>query len=262
MTHRCAPCARVVGADEARVLRARETEMLACPSCGGPLVHERSRVVRPLHEQLVAVLRWPLAPATAASILGVAVLTTTLSLLGGYGAAVAHGIRCLYLFAILREAAMGRTQPDLDPGRVGGDLFDWITRPALRMLTTFGVAFGPAVAAHLAVRLVPVTALLAAAGALYLPAALIVTAHHDGLGAALNPVLPLRLIRAIPRAYATTCAFLGALAAAAVLVAAFAAAIGGVSGALVGGVAGFVPFALAARMLGVLVDAHDEELVP
>lgn len=261
MTHRCAPCARIVREDEARILRARETEMLACPTCGGALVHERSRVVLPLHEQLLAVLRWPLAPSAAVSILGVAVVTTFLSFFGGYGAAFAHGIRCLYLFAVLRDAALGRPQTDLDPGRLGGDLYDWITRPALRMLTTFAVAFGPAVVAHLAVRTTGLTALLALAGAAYLPAALIVTAHDDRFEAALNPVLPLRIIRAIPRAYAITCGFLAALASACLLAVLGGAALGGVTGAFATGVLGFVPLVLAARMLGVLVDAHDEELV-
>jgi hypothetical protein len=262
LTYLCRSCGRPVEAHEAHVVRSRETEMRACPSCGSALVAERSRIVQPLHEQLLAVLRWPLTPATGATIFGVAGVTTFFSFLGEPGIAFAHAVRCLYLFAVLRAAARGKSDPEVDPGRFGGDAYEWLTGPSFRMFATLFVAFAPAVAVHLVLRSPVVTTAIALAGAIYLPAALIVTAHDDRVGAALSPLVVYRLVRAIPRAYATTCAFLAALTAFGILGVVAAGAVGGAAGAVAAGIVGFVPCVLGARMLGVLVDAHDEELVP
>ncbi len=259
VTRRCVPCERVIADGEARRVRAGETEMLACPACGSALVGERSRVVEPIHAQLLGAFRYPFQPTTFAVVAGFGVVTGLLSLAGGIPAAFAFGLRCLYLFAVLRATAMGRDEPEIDPARVGGDGFDWSTRPTLRMLVTLAVAFLPALLAHFAVGNAVLTGALVVVGLAYAPAALIVTAHDDRVDAAVNPVPALRIIVAIPKTYAITCAFLVGLGLTSAMAISFTT---GFAGTLVSSIVAFVPAVIGARMLGLLVAFHDEELVP
>lgn len=261
VAYRCATCDRILASDEIRSVTAQRTEVKSCAKCGSGLVEERSRVVEPIAAVLARATLYPFRPMTLAVSLVVLSAGFGASFVPGFGGFVAGGIRFAWLFAVLRSAANGADDPQVDPAEISPSTASW-SGPFVRYLAAVLVAFGPALIALVTfgANALVVVALLTLLGALYLPAALIIAAHSDSW-LPLNPMPVIRLVARIPGQYATACGLLFLLVL--LTLGATAAARGldiPVVSALLEGVIGFLPLVAAARMLGVLVHECREEL--
>jgi hypothetical protein len=123
------------------------------------------------------------------------------------------------------------------------------------------VAFAPALAALFFIESPVLALVLAVLGLLYYPAALIVSAHDRGFGAALNPMPGFALIRQLPGPYAVTLAYLGLTLAVSAALVALISLIPSVPLEVLFfvTVTNYAP-TVCVRMLGLLISEYREEL--
>ena len=227
-----------------------------------------SRVVRPFHLELARAFAYPLGPAKLL-VAGLVVLASGfVGFVPVVGWFLSGGIVLGYLAAVVRLTAAGKDDLDVAPEDIGG-VVRWV-RPLVLYTVTALVAFGPALASAYALGMPQgewVVYPLQIAGAVYLPAALVVSAHAVRLTAPFNPLPALALIVRIPAAYAVLLLFLAAAFATMLGLQRLTDVLGDALSAIpilpgfLAAVLQLLPQIVAARMLGLLVREHDEELL-
>ena len=254
----CGACHRGLTQSETRTIGAGSGTTNACGACGGLVTQEQSRVVRPLAGELARSVALAFRPITLAITLAVLVLSGFTSFVPIAGGLLATGLRFGYLFAVLRSASAGQETVSL-AGEDAGSIVAWFM-PAVRMIFVVAIAYGPAVALGLSFHAPVLGVLFALLGTIYLPAAVIVAAHADGMGDVLNPVTAFYLIARIPGPYAIACGMVVVLLA--VSVGLFVAVLQLLGTSVLG--LFFAPFfalqslVCVARLLGTLVHENRE----
>lgn len=260
----CEHCGVYREAQETRWSGPAHAAVAVCATCGGALRKEVQRVTVPITQALLRAFVYPFAPAIAVSTLLAALASAFVSFVPLIGGLLSATVVVAYLFLVLRASAEGRDDLASDT-EVAGSVVLWL-EPLVRYLLTWVVAFSGAGLAFFALgwpASAPVIVVLAALGALYLPAGMIVTAHREGCLGALNPVPAVRIIARIPGPYLLTLGFLlVALVLGYAVVYLTALTLGQVP--ILGGLAlrvfGLYAPVVMARQLGVLVHEHSEEL--
>lgn len=258
---RCDDCDKVFSPGALKLVVVGRTELHACPICGhGVRKAVEGRVVVPFVTQLSRAFAFPLRDPAAVVAVGVA--ATLAAYVQLFGRWLAMALVVGYGFAIVRKTSVGG---DRAPEAVDFSSLSELFAPLMRYMFVVLGAGVPAVIALIAQAAPAVTITLAVLGVLYVPAGMIVASESDGV--LVNPFAALAIVQRIPGPYVVLLAFL------AVVVAVGA----GVSIAgdrlqtmltmiplfprLVATTIGlYAPFT-AARMLGLLVREHAEELV-
>lgn len=260
LAYRCASCDRFLEPSEMRLVGRDRSEMRMCAACGGAVSVERSRVVRPIGILLAKALLYITRPTTLAISGAVFAASVVAGFVPFVGRFLSAGIHWGWVFAVLRSAAAGADDPEIEPTDIDSSIRSW-TLPGFRYTGATLIAFGPAILALVLDAGGLVVGALGLVGALYLPSALIVAAHNSGSFAAMNPVPAVKLIARIPGPYATACALLVALG---LVVGATSALARALAIPVVSWLAESAVFFFAsvggARMLGVLVHECREEL--
>lgn len=255
--YRCLRCARDLLPADVKRVRAGAGEICVCPLCGDHLRVESSRVVKPLGRELASAFLYPCRPYPLAFSLGV-----TLVAFAPGGGLLAAGVRVGWLLAVLRAASVGSEDVEVDVTDVGPSIASWIM-PAVRVLLAALVAMLPAIVLQLLLgkHAALVVGAAGLAGLLYFPAALIVVSQSDSVLAALNPAPAIALVTRIPGGYFLACALLLVLAGISGVANVVASAVDiAVLGFVLRACVGFLPLVAAARLLGILVYEHREEL--
>lgn len=256
----CATCSRSLGSSQVRVVPAGTGVLRACPECGGAVQAETSRTVEPFTKTLVGAFFWPVRPPVSYWTLGVAVACAIVGFFPLVGPVLAFMGQLGFVFIVIRRTGQGSEHLEAE---VSGDAFDWL-RPMLRYVAALIVSFGPglSVLAFGGPGWALLGLALLGAGTLYLPAALVVAAHS--ISATLNPLPGLALIRRIPGPYFLTVLFLVVALSTHGLVRIAVHEIGAELGPFIAAFAapvlGMYPSIVCARMLGLLVREHTEEL--
>jgi hypothetical protein len=278
-TYWCDGCNRSLPGAEAETMRAGSGTLAICPTCKRALVVE-SRPAgvatgRPAPlatadgsarggsypEVLGRAFLFPFRPMT----LAIFAATTVVAYVAGWvpllGGLIGTAVQVAFLFQIVRTTAVGQDDFTMEAETV----LDWVS-PLGRYFGAFLVAAMPALAAWLATRNVALAAAGGVAGMVYLPAAFIAASYPSGCLGPLNPLPAIGLIAKIPGAYAVTLAFVAVAVGLGVglgyVAAALARALAVVPAlpSLISMLLHLLPAAIAARMLGLLVREHGDEL--
>lgn len=256
----CASCSRSLASDQVRLVPAGASVLRACPDCGGAVQAEISRTVEPFTKTLVGAFLWPIRPPVVYWTLGVAVACAVVGFFPLVGPVLAFMGQLGFAFLVIRRTGQGSEALESD---VSGDAFDWL-RPVLRYIAALIVSFGPGltVLTFGGPSLAVVGLVLLGAGTLYLPAAVVVAAHS--ISATLNPLPGLGLIRRIPGPYFLTVLFLVVALSThglvRIAVHEISSELGPFVAVFAAPVLGMYPSIVCARMLGLLVREHAEEL--
>jgi hypothetical protein len=269
----CEECKRSLGGSEVEEILAGTTTFTMCPACKRAVVAEAGPApdvvgtrVEPLPRVLAGAFLYPFRPQTLLLLGGVLLLSILVGLVPFLGGLLARAVQAAFLFQIVRSTADG--QDDWVFGADdSGDIADWIS-PLGRYLGAFVTAGAPALAAWIGTQSPALTLAAGALGLVYLPAAFIAASYKSGgcLGP-LNPLPALGVILRIPGPYAITLGFLalvvGADVGLFVALAALARAPGGgaIAAMLLSLAAGIISSTVMARMLGLLVREHGDELM-
>lgn len=237
--------------------------LASCVNCGAALRRESQRVSPPLFLELLRSFVFPVGSlAVAATWVIASLLTSFTAFVPLIGGLLSSTIVLSYLFAIIRFTSLGHD----DFGSVSFDALhvtEWF-HPLIRYLLTLFVAFLPAITTFVVLGPAGAVVIYAVAfvGLLYLPAGLVVAARAEGCLGPLNPLPSLQLIARIPGAYVLTLLALVVAAGVAAGITSVERAVVGSSFllALVGRVLELYAPSVMARMLGVMVREHAEEL--
>lgn len=261
--YRCESCDHLFAEAQLRRLELpppSARHLLLCPDCGRAVAAEVSHASRPFGRAMLSALRYPLQPRGAPPLVGLLLTIWAFTWIPGLGFYLAMAVVFGYLFTIVRQTARGR---DELPGHEDvGDLFGLLGPLAATAFATL-VSFLPALVLRHWLGGSPESDGASVAmffalvlGSLYLPGAIIVAAHGRRWHAPLDPLPVVRLMLRLPGAY---------LGCALALIAAYVV-VTGVSRLLVGAPDFLVvpalvyPLLVAARVLGLLVGEHREEL--
>lgn len=261
--HWCERCQTYRDGAGIRRVGAGAAAISSCASCGGALRAEVQRVKAPLTGALLGAFLFPAGSLpVAATWVGVAVGSAFVAFVPLIGGFLSITLVLWYLFAIVRVTSLGHD----DFGSVGYDAIhpsEWF-HPLIRYTLTLLVAFLPALAALVLLGAAGTTLAYALGflGLLYLPAGMVIAAHAEGCLSPLNPTVAIRLIARIPGAYLLTLVALTLAAAVGVAIAQLATVFlsGSIVLALSGRIASLYAPSVMARMLGVMVREHSEEL--
>jgi hypothetical protein len=241
-----------------------------CPICRRPLTVERRAAAFAKPDDvggaypvvLGRAFLFPFRGMTLAIIGGTAVVAYIAALIPLFGWLLALAVQAAFLFQIVRTTAVGQDDFTMEAETV----LDWVS-PLGRYFGTFLVAGAPALAAWIGTQSVPLTVAGGALGLVYLPAGFIAASYPSGCLGPLNPLPAIVLIARIPGAYAITLAFLAVTVGLGVGAGYAAKAISTalapvpVLPMLLALVLRMLPPAIAARMLGLLVREHGDELI-
>ncbi len=243
-----------------RLIPAGASKMAMCASCGSALRSESQRIRPPLLNALIGAFAHPVGSLPVAlTWVGVSLLSFFASLIPLVGGPLSLSLMLAYLFAIIRITGLGHE----DLGSIDWEpthFTEWFG-PLVRYILTLLVAFLPAAVA--AVMLGPLAGwIMVALGICYLPAGMVIAAQAEGCLAPLNPVPSITLISRIPGAYVLTLGSLVLAAAAGVGITLAAKPILGTSflALLLTRVLSLYAPSVMARMLGIMVREHAEEL--
>jgi hypothetical protein len=275
----CDACGLVVAGADAKEMRLGTSSMAVCATCGRALERQAGRVVARAGETpgasfaraLVGAFAYPWRP----SFVAIALVLTVFDLVVRVGMGmnpitglVGVSAKLALLFHVVRITAEGQDEWSLGTDE-GDTLLEWL-RPLARFVIATAVAFGPAVAVGVGTGSPALAGIVAVGGLVYLPAALVIASYQNfGCLGAVNPLPALALIARIPGSYAVTLGFLlGAVALSigvslggdALAGALTRAPLGGFVAGLLGSVAQLLVAMIAARMLGLLVREHAEEI--
>jgi hypothetical protein len=254
--YRCTSCDRYLSDRELKEVGPSNALMKACAFCDRVVTEEASRVVRPLSSVLASAFLFPFRAEMLMWTVAVFVGCFALRFVPLFGGIAGLGIQVGFFFAVLRAAATGHDELRFDIV----DRLGWIG-PAARFIATSLLAFGPgALAAYFLGADSPAAIGALLLGAAYFPAALVVAAHGEGLGG-MNPVTAIRFIARIPVPYAQTLFFLAiaGLAGGVLVWLATSVSVPIVSPVLASFAGLYAPMVMA-RMLGLLIREHEEEL--
>lgn len=266
---RCDTCARELAPHELKTVGAGTAAMTACATCGSLVRRDVARTVRPLSGELLRAVARTFQLVPLVITLGVSGVAFAANLASFW---LARAIEVGWLFAVLRAEAAGTTHPDvaaddIDVGRGGALSQRGYLRPLFLYVVTSVVAFLPAGVARglLGEDAYALPYLLWLLGALYLPAALVVSAQGaHGLLTPFDVVTPFRLIARIPGAYFTAVAFLAVLSVGSTMVVGVLGFVEPRAGSIAIDVlvelASFIPHVAMARVLGTLMWECREEL--
>jgi hypothetical protein len=256
----CHACAKTLASGEVRVVPAGTGVLRTCPGCGGAVIAETSRVVQPFAKTLAGAFVWPVRVPVVFYGVGVALLCALVGL-APFGGVLAASAELGFLFLVIRRTGQGTE--NLEPTDLDVGLYEWI-RPLLRYIGALLVSFGPAFFVLLLGGGLVGSAVAACLGALFLPAAIVVAAHSETADQAMNPLRGLSLIARIPGAYLLTVVFLVLALATHVGIDVFlrevSASVGAAAAVVLGPLLRLYPAVVCARMLGLLVREHAEEL--
>jgi len=256
--YRCDDCDKTFASDALKRVGGRAA-LLACPFCGhGVRKAVQGRVVAPFGSVLTGAFAFPLKEPAALLALGLAVALVSYLPFGRlFGCSTAIG----YCFAIVRKTYRGG-----DRAPEPADFASWVDllSPIVRYAFVFFTAQVPGLIALVAGAPPAVVAALGVLGLAYVPAALIAASEVDGF--LVNPFAALAIIKRVAGPYARLLACLAIVCVVGIAVAMLgqrmddALTMIPVLPRIVATVLGlYAPFT-AARMLGLLMREHAEEL--
>lgn len=275
----CDTCVVIVAGSDAKEMRVGTSSMAVCATCGRALTRQAGRVVAAAGETPGASFARALLGAFAypwrLSFVLIALVLTLFDLVVRVGAGmnpltalVGISAQLALLFHVVRLTADGQDDWSLGTDE-GSTILEWL-RPLARFLIASAVAFGPAVAVGVGTGSPALAGIVAVGGFIYLPAALVLASYQNfGCLGALNPLPALALIARIPGPYVVTLGFLVSAVALSIAVSSAGDALAGALSAapLGAGVAGLtvrvaqlLVAMIAARMLGLMVREHAEEI--
>ena len=270
----CDTCNRQLLETQVEEVRSGTGFLPVCPTChravhpdggrdAGAAPPDLGRVVASFPTTLLGAFAYPFRPWSLGLTAALVLLTSFVAFVPIVGFLLVAILQITYLFNIVRTTAAGEDDMTvaLDSGN---DMLDWLA-PLVRYTLALVVAFTPAFLVFGLTRSTPLAVGVGVLGALYLPAALITAAHGSGCLGPINPIPAAQIIARIPGPYLLTVAFLGVAGALAFglriasdkLVA--VVPIPFIPALLAGVVQLLAPVAMA-RLLGLLVREHGEEL--
>lgn len=269
-TYWCDGCNRYVPVTWVEELRVGSETRAVCPTCKLALVVQgrptRAATLDDGAGRLYPVLLahafiFPFRGMTLLIIAATALVAYIAALVPLLGWLLSLAVQAAFLFQIVRTTAAGQDDFTMDAETV----LDWVS-PLGRYFGAFLVAGVPALAAWIGTQNVALTLAGGALGLVYLPAAFIAASYPSGCLGPLNPLPAIVLIAKIPVAYGITLAFVAVTVGLGVGVGYAAKAISTalapvpVLPTLLALVLRMLPPAIAARMLGLLVREHGDEL--
>jgi DNA-directed RNA polymerase subunit RPC12/RpoP len=259
VAYRCDDCDKSFAESAVKQLTVGRTHAVACPVCGHGLRKAvEGRVVAPFTPLLLRAFAFPLREPTAMLALGAFVGVASYVPFGGwFSSAIVVG----YLFAIVRKTSRGGDRAPEPADFV--DLWD-LFAPLVRYALVIVCALVPLLAATLLGAPSPVVIAMGVVGALFVPGGMIAASEESGF--LFNPIGAVGIVRRIPGPYLVLVVCLALVALLGAGVAMVATALQAaltmipVLPRLVASTLGlYAPFT-AARMLGLLVREHVEEL--
>lgn len=277
---RCQACGALLCPACAVLLRVGSTDSEGCGLCRGlaePL-RERRQDAQPFAARIAGAFAYPLRPSALLSIVALALVLRVLGVLGFLGAGVAYGVYWASLFGVIVQTWKGKEA--LEPPDFT-HLLDDLLFPALRGLAATALVWLPLALraaaifeqvapgrddpAALLIALVgdPLLWLLLLAGAAFLPAALLAAAITRSFLAVVNPLVPIRMARALGGDYVRASLTTVGLGVAGLLLDRAAGATLGriplLGGLLTTALGLYFPI-VSARILGLLVHVRGDDL--
>ncbi|EYF03660.1 hypothetical protein [Chondromyces apiculatus] len=264
-TYWCDTCQREIPGTQAEEIRSGNGFVAVCSTCHRTLrATAADRTERPFVRVLASAFGYAFRPAILGSMAATVILAALLALVPVAGGVFAAVVQVSYLFGVLRASSAGEEELTVALEDVSD--FAGFLAPLGRYLITLFLAALPAVLLAFGTRNPVLTGLGALLGVVYLPAGLIVAAHGSGCLGPLNPAPAVQIIRAIPVPYTLTVGFvvvtgglgvgLDLLGDAAAKALARVPLLPGFLQAMLT----LLPAVIVARMLGLLVYEHGDEI--